>query len=383
MLHTVLMKMETFPDANEIRARERMGVFERFETENKELVSEFKSTQIKMNPEDFGGVYRDFGRDQKLADELERKYANDREQGDVLGDITEVLAYRSITKQSALGSTIKARKLSSYDDYIGGEDLGIYVANSNTPMVSGIDITSNQNLEGDLFDGLHKKMERVKKHIDFIAGLDAQEANDFKVWFNSGGYSDNPLPDTKRQSEMEKLFSKVAVLKYYKTAEDEESPNMATAVFAAPQLVLAYDQEFVNSIAIGNERARREYPKYFDRITTFEAFAYIVTLSEYLKKMGGRNNYIYESYQIGVDTWLARFSSEEFSVLFNEAKSTLNDSEAPEVVKQQMRYFLKAAKEVFKHKEHKPEEKVEVDNVATPKPVHTPTRPVLGIKKKE
>lgn len=380
------MKIESFPSGEQIRSHERIGVLDRFETENSDLVGEFNSTRVVMNENDFANMYRNFKRDEGEAQKLDSYYKSQRENSDVFGDITEVLAYGSITKRNSLGKDIKSRKLSLHDDFINGEDLGIYAIGSANPIVSGIDVTSNQDLEGrNKHDGLHKKMERAKSHIDLLSSLEPDMVNDFKIWFNSGGAAKSTGIDGKKQAEFEKLLEKVVVLKYYKTASDEETPNTPMAVFAAPQMVLAYDKDIVNAIAFGGERDKRTMPEYFDNITVLETRMYMKKLSEYIRSQGNRNNYLFESYQIAVDTWLARFSTPEFVELYNKARQNINSGDAPDIVKKQIRYFGETLEEVFRIVPKKVVTKIESeespDLPSIPKDIIKRDRPILGIKK--
>jgi hypothetical protein len=266
---------------------------------------------------------------------------------------------------------------------MNGEDLGIYALGSSNPIVSGIDVTSNQDLEGrNKYDGLHKKILRAKDHIDLLSSLEPEMVNEFKVWFNSGGSSGKSVLESKKQSDFERLLDKVVVLKYYKTASDEENPNTPMAVFAAPQMVLAYDSEIVKAIAFGNERDKRIMPEYFDNITILEARMYMKKLSEYINLKGTRSNYLFESYQIAVDTWLTRFSTPEFVELYNKAKQNISTSDTPDVVKKQIRYFSETLEEVFTMRVQ-PEKIIEKKEelVTTVKEEPKRDRPLLTIKR--
>jgi hypothetical protein len=332
--------------------QEKTGIYENVMNQNRELFDRYTKSRIPMEDPMFSTMYKAHASDIIKTNQTKDNFEvlQKESKADILGTITEVFTHQSIVERKSLGPNTNAQPLSLYDDYFNGSDIGIHTVGGNSIMVGSIDVTTNVQLEQSaekVPDGLHKKLERIAKHIEQIAALSPEEVNEFKVWYQSGGMGVSPHHDNHIQQKFERMFEKVAVLKYYKTALDENPPGQSTAVFGAPQIVLGFDNEIINKLVAGNYRDQTTMPKYFDALITLETRLALVKLSQFLKSIGTRKNYIFETYQIATDAWLARLSTQEFVAIYTDALELVKESDTPEIIKKQIVYYQKTLNQVF------------------------------------
>ena len=218
----------------------------------------------RINPDlSFGNLYSTYQDDMDRASRLNERYEqqSERDELDLLG---EAIVFASIEK-GALGEKVTARGTSMYDDFFHGADIVIEskARQIREPIISSIDVTVGQQapgaviksafeVEGMVYEvGLEKKLERIKRHIDILAGYSNNDAIEVSAWLQSGGLSQS------RNKQNERYFDKaekLMLLKYYKNPHTSDDPDKPHFVIAGPQIVVSLDRAFVNKVFNSNQQ---------------------------------------------------------------------------------------------------------------------------------
>lgn len=307
--------------------------------------------QKRINTDEgFAGLYSTYKDDMERAANLKESF--DRQTGqDELGFYGEALIFSCI-ERGALGTTITARGTNLYDDLFHGADIVIEskAKQQRDPIVSSIDVTLSQqapgssntskfeNNENGNIVGLEKKLERVKKHLDYIARYPREKAVEISAWLQSGG-----LSQARKQSN-EKYFEeaeKLMLLKYYKNPTTSEDPNKPHFILAGPQVVLSVDRSFVNKSLQANQKDKAI--KDIDTLIQAEVPFGVAIITQYLDGLakelslhGQAPNLFFDMTRAACRAWELTFATEQNQLRLEKAiQVCLKD---PDLKKQIMYY---------------------------------------------
>ncbi len=323
-----------------------------------EVIKEnFKNKRI--NPDKaFNNLYSAFPDDMERASRLQGLYETQQEK-DELGFLGEALVFNRL-EEGALGSSITARGTSVYDDLFHGADVVVESTGrqQRDPIVSSIDVTVGQQATGtqtrSKFEsegvvhevGLEKKLERVKRHIEYIAQYPRERAVEMFAWLQSGGLSHTRNSANQKQfDEAEKLM----LLKYYKNPSTSENPHKPHFVLAGPQVVLSIDRSFINKTFSGSqqEKAIRDIDALIQVEVPFAVAAitqYLDNYAAHLSKNRQAPNLFFDMTRAACKAWELTFATEQYELRIQKAIQTcLKDPE----LKKQVLYYQQTLNTAF------------------------------------
>lgn len=318
----------------------------------------FEENRIQPDGVSFAPLYSTFADDMKRTQAIEQVYKQESEK-DELGFLGEALVFTCIEK-GALGNHITARGTSQYDDFFHGADVVIESKGKQQrdPIVSSIDVTLSQQALGHTSSskfemeglvqvvGLEKKLERVKRHIEYISKYPRERAVDMSAWLQSGGLSQ---AKTKTNEGKFKEAESLMLLKYYKNPATSEDPHKPHFVLAGPQIVLSIDRAFVNKVFNGNQKEKAvkdvdaliqaEVPFAITMITK-----YVEDLARDLTKRNQAPNLFFDMMRASCRAWELTLSTEQNQLRLEKAiQVCLKDPE----LKKQIMYYQQTLNKAF------------------------------------
>ena len=164
-----------------------------------ELIEQFEGNRI-IAGEEFSTLYSDYRRDLARTAALDSKYNHQSPESNI-GKASEALIF-SLLSESELSEHLNFRAAHKYDDFTHGIDMIVDPKYDSLPAPATIDITVNQkDIKGlsrknnpeseDRPVGLEKKLERARRHIDYLADFDATHARELSGWIQGGGLKEN------------------------------------------------------------------------------------------------------------------------------------------------------------------------------------------------
>ncbi len=287
----------------------------------------------------YGGNYQN---DLNLVEDLQIQYNRDTPE-ESLGRIAEALIH-SLLMNGQAGKYITFRGANLYDDFKHGADLVADPKRGSLPARATLDITiyqkdikGRQRIDTEYGEvrpmGIEKKIERIKRHLDFLASFGSDDARNLLSWIQSGGLHE---PRNYANEKMAKDAERVLLLKYYKTPEDSDQPNKPTYVIGGAQSIISIDTMFVNRALQGNQKAMDvvEALSFLEFVTGihFEQ----MYLDKLLRTKGQNMNVLFDTHYTKVKAWSRIFEQREISQLVTEyTKKHRTDREFVE----QIQYF--------------------------------------------
>jgi hypothetical protein len=320
-----------------------------------ELLARFEDKRIQPDNR-FESLYSDFASDMQRVNNLKTLNDSKKTPETMLGPVGEALVFDLIEK-GILGSSIKARGTSIYDDYFHHADLIVeQFGQKRDPMISTIDVTFNQRdikavqrstFEGGNPDvrpvGLEQKISRIKNHIDFLASFSRNDAITLSSWLQSGGLHQ------KKDRSNDKLFSdaeRLMLLKYYVDPEwvDEPKPHF---VSAGPQIVISMDTMFLNKALSTEGETQRVNIGKIESLVQAESLLSVAFLNNYLESRFSSNdtgNILLDGYRVATKAWATTFSSPVNEVrMQNAVAACLKDQD----LSKQMTYYKSVLEKSF------------------------------------
>lgn len=301
-----------------------------------------EQSSIRMT-ETFRQLYLDFEDDLKAVRGLEKiQSVPDRQ-----SVMAEKLIFHRINK-GILGKDVTIRKSSPYDDKFKHVDFVCDLETSSEPMVMTIDVTLAQgNIErqDNDFNGIDKKLGRIREHIEYLSDIDPQTARDFKAWLNSGGLKEIK---TEENEMFYKIADKVIELKYYRNIKnDSDTSNVVRPVISGPQTVVSFDSNILNKVESGSIREEM-----FDDIVRVEIISMLQIISTYLSKLINEKkvrNSLFDEYYSAVNGWKKSLEDKDHGKIFENAISRIsNNPSYKTTVLPQINFFINKLQEYFK-----------------------------------
>ena len=303
----------------------------------------------------FTSLYSEYEKDMSRAEHLKEVYSAQHQSPETLGSIGEALIFTCIDK-GALGSRITARGTHIYDDYYHGADMVIESTSRQMrdPIVSTIDVTLNQKdvnaQHKSSFEkehpeqevGFEKKLERIKRHITYLADIPDDKAIELSAWMQRGGLRE------KRVSSNEKKFQdaeKLMLLKYYKNPKTVEDPDKPHFVASGPQIVVSVDNLFVNKVFSTEGAQQKKAVDNLSALLQAEVPLSIAMIKQYVeevasvsRKKGLGTNLFFASYRAACLAWEDTFSDDQYQVKLERA---IKDCRQDPDLWKQLQYFQK------------------------------------------
>lgn len=335
--------------------------FEGMSSYTREVVkNNYEQKRIVADPV-FHSLYSDYEKDMEKASELKKYFSEHSNDLESLGADGEALIFTCIDK-GALGSNITARGTNIYDDYYHGADMVIESSSKQLrdPIVSAIDVTLNQRnintvnksaFEGGKVEqeiGFEKKLERIKRHIDYLASMSDNYAVELSAWIQRGGLTEKRSNlNAKKFDDAERLMS----LKYYKNPKNSEDPDRPHFVSGGPQIVVSVDNMFVNKVFSTEGEQQKKSVDGLSSLLQVEVPMSIAVLKEYVEKIAiikrSKNvgtNLFFASYRAACLAWEETFSNEQYQFRLEKAIKECNQN--PDL-RAQLQYFQRTLQKSF------------------------------------
>lgn len=321
----------------------------------------YEAKRITADPI-FSSLYSEYEHDMKRAEHLKQMYSSHHESSETLGSTGEALVFTCIDK-GALGSHVTARGTNLYDDYYHGADMVIESTSRymRDPIISAVDVTLNQkdvnaprresfHSEQPLQEiGFEKKLERIKRHITYLAEIPDNKAVELSAWMQRGGLRE------KRNASNEKKFQeaeKLMLLKYYKNPKTVENPDQPHFVVSGPQIVLSVDSMFVNKVFSTEGSQQQKAVEALSTLIQAQVPLSIGMLKQYVEDVansarakGLGTNLFFASYRAACMAWEGTFLDETYQVRLDRAiKECMLDAD----LSKQLQYFQKTLMDILR-----------------------------------